>query len=59
MNIENKLISRIFRFCLLIFICTGLGFSIIKTDIFYMILFSLSFLSFLYLMGTKYKNKQK
>ena len=57
MNIEKKLISRIFRFCLLVFICTGLGYSIIKTDIFYIILFFLSFLSFLYLMWTKYKNK--
>jgi len=48
MNIRR--IIGTLKFCLFVFICTGLIYSIIKEDVFYIILFSLSFLSFLYLI---------
>lgn len=49
-------IVRVLKFCLFAFICIGLIYSIIKADSFYIILFSLSFLSCLYLMAKKIKN---
>ncbi len=59
MNIGKILRSRILQFCLFAFICIGLVYSIIKVDTFYIILFSLSFLSFLYLVVTKFNNEKK
>ena len=57
MNTEKN-IKRIFRIFLLAFICIGLVYSIMKTDVFLIVLFSLSFLSFLYLMMPKCKKKK-
>ena len=50
MTTGKILLRKIIKFCLFAFICVGLVFSIMKAEIFYIILFSLSFLSFLYLM---------
>ena len=50
-----KKIVNSLNFCIFAFVCIGLIYSIIKTDIFYIILFSLSFLSCLYLMVNKNK----
>lgn len=45
-----KKIVNILNFYIFAFICIGLLYSIVKTDVFYIISFSFSFLSCLYLM---------